>query len=190
MRFESKELASRNAERPEQGEWWQKMAACFDGDVTFHDCDDATMFLGGGSDDAGFVQVIQGRLSDPERFRTFMSQPMDALKDARPEILGGTIGIDADGTFTETVPSAARRKPARTSRTRCPRTCAMAFEAEMAQVQDMAYLDLHHPWFTSAGTGLDDGGRGGSRAVRRGRAETLCLPERLRPLARARRTGR
>ena len=45
------------------------MQECFDGEVTFHDCDDVTMFLGGGSDDAGFVQVIQGRLSDPERFR-------------------------------------------------------------------------------------------------------------------------
>ena len=61
------------------------------------------MFLGGGSDDAGFVQVIQGKLTDPERFRTFMAQPMDALHEARPEILGGTIAIEPDGTFTQTV---------------------------------------------------------------------------------------
>ena len=37
--------------KPEQGEWWQRMEACFDGAATFHDCDDATMFLDGGSDD-------------------------------------------------------------------------------------------------------------------------------------------
>ena len=150
VRFESKELANRNAERPEQGEWWQKMAACFDGDVTFHDCDDAMMFLGGGSDDAGFVQVIQGRLSDPERFRTFMSQPMDALKDARPEILGGTIGIDADGTFTETVAFRSEAEARENEQNAMPNDLREAFEAEMAQVQDVAYLDLHHPWFTSA----------------------------------------
>ena len=32
-----------------------------------------------------------------------MSQPMDALHQARPEILGGTIAIEPDGTFTQTV---------------------------------------------------------------------------------------
>ena len=103
VRFESREAATANSARPEQGEWWQKMQECFEGEVTFHDCEDVTMFLGGGSDDAGFVQVIQGKLTDPERFRTFMSQPMDALHEARPEILGGTIAIEADGTFTQTV---------------------------------------------------------------------------------------
>ena len=81
VRFESREAATRNSSRPEQGEWWQRMASCFDGEVTFHDCDNAMLFLGGGSDDAGFVQVIQGRIEDPESFRHFMEQPMDAVPD-------------------------------------------------------------------------------------------------------------
>ena len=125
VRFESREAATANSTRPEQGAWWSKMQECFDGEVTFHDCDDAMLFLGGGSDDAGFVQVIQGKLSDPERFRRFMSQPMDALHEARPEILGGTIAIEPDGTFTETIAftseEAARKGEAHR---RCPRTCA------------------------------------------------------------------
>jgi len=150
VRFESAQAARRNSERPEQQRWWNEASRCFDGDVTFHDCDDAMMFLGGGSDDAGFVQVIQGRLSDPQRFRTFMSQPMDALKDARPEILGGTIGIDADGTFTETVAFRSEAEARENEQNAMPDDMRVAFEAEMAQVQDMAYLDLHHPWFTSA----------------------------------------
>ena len=90
VRFESREAAARNSLRPEQGEWWAAVEKCFDGEVIFHDCDEAIMMLDGGSDDAGFVQVIQGRLDDPARFREFMSQPMDMLQEARPEIIGGT----------------------------------------------------------------------------------------------------
>ena len=38
----------------------------FSGDAAFHDCRDVEQLLGGGSDDAGFVQVIQGRTRDVE----------------------------------------------------------------------------------------------------------------------------
>ena len=149
VRFDSRELAMKNSDRPEQGEWWQKMAACFDGEVTFHDCDDVTMFLDGGSDDAGFVQIIQGRLSDADRFRDFMTQPMDALHEARPEILGGTIAIEPDGTFTQTVAftteAAAREGEAK----EMPEDMREVTE-EGAVMQDVKYLDLHHPWFASA----------------------------------------
>ena len=150
VRFESRELAMQNSGRPEQDEWWQKMTECFDGDVTFHDCDDVTMFLDGGSDDAGFVQIIQGKLTDADRFKDFMSQPMDALHEARPEIIGGTIAIEPDGTFTQTVAftteAAAREGEAK----EMPEDMREA-TSEGYLMQDVKYLDLHHPWFSSAG---------------------------------------
>jgi hypothetical protein len=109
-----------------------------------------TKFLDGGSDDAGFVQVIQGRVSDPDRFRDFMSQPMDELRQARPEILGGTIAIEPDGTFTQTVAftteSAAREGESK----EMPDDVRAATEEEFSAMQDVHYLDLHHPWFASA----------------------------------------
>ena len=129
----------------------ERMEACFDGEVTFHDCDNAMLFLGGGSDDAGFVQIIQGRITDPEKFRHFMEQPMDALQEARPEIIGGTIAMEPDGWFTQTVASAARRRPARARRRRCPSEIQQQYQDEMSSMQDVKYLDLHHPWFSSAG---------------------------------------
>lgn len=154
VRFESREAAARNSAKPEQGEWWKRMEACFDGPATFHDCDNATMFLGGGSDEAGFVQVIQGRLSDPERFRTFMNQPMDTLHERRPEIIGGTIAIDDDGYFTETVAFRSEDEAREGERREMPEPERSQFEAEMAQVQDMRYLDLHRPWFNSGMSGM------------------------------------
>ncbi len=152
VRFDSREAAAHNSARPEQAAWWTQMAECFEGEVTFHDCDDVTMFLGGGSDQASFVQVIQGRLTDPERFRAFMSQPMDALHEARPEILGGTIAIEPDGTFTQTV-AFTTEDAAREGETKpMPEDLRAATEEEFSVMQDVTYLDLHHPWFASAST--------------------------------------
>jgi len=150
VRFESREAAARNSLRPEQGEWWADATQCFEGEVMFHDCDDALMMLDGGSDDAGFVQVIQGRLDDPKRFREFMSQPMDMLQSARPEIIGGTIAIDPDGWFTETMASRSEAEARRGEQLEMPDEMAQQFSREMQQVHDMRYLDLHHPWFASA----------------------------------------
>ncbi len=150
VRFESREAAMKNSNRPEQGEWWQRMEACFDGEVTFHDCDNAMLFLDGGSDDAGFVQVIQGRIDDPERFRHFMEQPMDALHEARPEIIGGTIAMEPDGWFTQTVCFRSEEEARAGEQKEMPAEMRREFEESMSHVQDQKYLDLHHPWFTSA----------------------------------------
>jgi hypothetical protein len=153
VRFESRESAMQNSDNPAQGAWWQKMEECFEGEVTFHDSDDVTMFLDGGSDDAGFVQVIQGRLTDPERFRKFMAQPMDALHEARPEILGGTIAIESDGMFTETI-FFSSEDAARAGETQeMPEDMRREMEEEFSVMQDVTYLDLHHPWFSSKTSG-------------------------------------
>jgi len=149
VRFESKEAAARNSTRPEQGAWWEQTERCFDGEVTFHDCDDAMLFLDGGADDAGFVQVMQGRVADPERFRRFMELPMDMLQQARPEIIGGVIAIEPDGWFTETVAFSSEEAAREGERKEMPAEMRQTWEEEMAQVKDMRYLDLHHPWFAS-----------------------------------------
>src|SRR4051794_33712216 len=137
VRFESREAAARNSLRPEQGRWWEATSRCFDGEVSFHDCDDAILMLDGGSDDAGFVQVIQGRLDDPDRFREFMSQPMDMLHEARPEIIGGTVAIDADGWFTETVAFRSEAEARAGEGREMTGEMADAWNAEMAQMHDM-----------------------------------------------------
>ena len=148
VRFESREAAAANSARPEQGTWWQKMQECFEGEVTFHDCEDVTMFLGGGSDDAGFVQVIQGTLTDVDRFRTFMSQPMDALHEARPDILGGTIAVEPDGTFTQTM-AFTTEAAAREGEAKEMPADMQGVEDEFSVMKDVTYLDLRHPWFAS-----------------------------------------
>ena len=135
-----------NSERPEQGDWAERMQALMDGPVEFHDCDDVTLFLDGGSDEAGFVQVIAGRVSDPERAKAMMADA-SVLREMRPEIIGGTLALEPDGTFIETVAftdEASARSGEPTSR---PPEVAAGLEEMMA---DATFYDLHHPWFESA----------------------------------------
>jgi hypothetical protein len=145
IRFDSRESAMANSQRAEQGAWWAEMEKCFDGPVEFHDCDDVTLMLGGGSDDAGFVQVIQGKVDDPARLKAAMADT-DALHEARPEILGATLAIDADGTFTETVAFTDEASARRGEQLDMPDDVREMWETS---VHDTTYADLHHPWFSS-----------------------------------------
>jgi hypothetical protein len=151
VRFDSRASAEANSARPEQGAWWEQTARLFDGEASFHDCDDVTMMLDGGSDDAGFVQVIQGRLSDPERFRHMMEGPMDMLHEARPDIIGGTIAVDADGFFTQTMAFRTEDAAREGEQKSPPPETQAEMDEMMALMSDVSYHDLHHPWFATAG---------------------------------------
>src|SRR4051812_4979717 len=59
-RFSDPATAQRNSGRPEQGAWWEETAKFFDDAPTFRESTDTTPLFGGGSNDAGFVQVMEG----------------------------------------------------------------------------------------------------------------------------------
>jgi hypothetical protein len=100
VRFESEDDARRNSTRPEQDQWWSETSKVFDGEATFRDSTDVTVDVQGDPDQAGFVQVMQGRSSDPEKARQLMDQDSDKWAEFRPDIVGSvSIGHD-DGGYT------------------------------------------------------------------------------------------
>ena len=143
VRFESKEAATANSTRPEQGAWAEQMMALMDGPVEFHDCDDVTLMMDGGSDQAGFVQVIRGRVGDPARLKSMLADTT-LLHEMRPEILGATLAIEPDGTFTETVAFTDEASARRGEQAEPPAEVRADLEYAM---QDATFYDLHHPWF-------------------------------------------
>lgn len=150
IRFESREAAAANSARPEQGEWAARMAALMDGPVEYHDCDDVTLMMDGGSDSAGFVQVIRGQVSDPSRLKELMADT-DLLHELRPEILGATLAFEDDGTFTETIAftdEAAAREGERREMPGLPEQVRSTLDEAMAGA---TFFDLHQPWFASRG---------------------------------------
>ena len=146
VRFESRESAMANSGRPEQDAWARKMQQLFDGAVEFHDCDDVTLFLDGGSDQAGFVQVIRGKVEDPDRLKATLADTQQ-LHEIRPDIIGGTLAIEPDGTFTDTVAFTDEASAREGERRETPPEVQQELDYAM---QGATFYDLHHPWFHSA----------------------------------------
>jgi hypothetical protein len=100
VRFESEEAARRNSNRPEQDRWWSETSNLFDGEPTFRDSNDVTVDVQGDPDQAGFVQVMQGRSTDPERARKLMDQDADKWAEFRPDVIGSVAIGHEDGGYT------------------------------------------------------------------------------------------
>lgn len=149
VRFESQEAARANSTRPEQRDWWREMEAHFSGPITFHDCGDVALLLGGGSDMAGFVQVIQGRVRNSTRMHELAEQSASLISQHRPDIIGATIAIGDDGHFTETVAFTSESAARQAERRPVPPDAAEVLGEEMSLLDDVTYLDLHQPWFAS-----------------------------------------
>jgi hypothetical protein len=88
-RFESEDAAQANADRPEQGEWYAELASCFDGDLQFANSTEIESFLAGGSDQAGFVQVMKTPSIDRDRARQMDAMFEPHAADWRPDLIGG-----------------------------------------------------------------------------------------------------
>lgn len=147
-RFESEEAARANSGRPEQDAWWNETAKYFEDGAAFRDCRDVDTTLDGGSDDAGFVQVIQGRALDRARLLAIEEKWEPKMKELRPDLIGSVRAWDGD-FFTEAVyftsEAAARQGESRTNEAATPETAA-EFEEYGSLVEDMAYTDLRDPW--------------------------------------------
>jgi hypothetical protein len=145
IRFTSREDAMANSARPETSAFAEKMGALMDGPVQFHDCGDVTEFLDGGSDDAGFVQVISGHLDDPTRAKEMLADTGD-LREMRPEIIGGTFAISDEGTYFQTVYFTDEASARKGEQTEPPEDVRAELESMMAGA---TFYDLHKPWFSS-----------------------------------------
>jgi hypothetical protein len=87
-RFEDEDSARANAARPEQDAWFEVMAKLYDGAPTFHESSDVTEWLGGGSNDAGFVQVMKFTGVDRAEVEK-MDAAFEPFAAQRPDLLGG-----------------------------------------------------------------------------------------------------
>ena len=104
VHFASERQARRNNDRPQQSAWWREASRHF-GEVAFHDAPTVHLFRDGRSDQAGFVQVIQGHTDDLERMASLGCDQEKVLAKEAPHILGVTVAehTDRPGDFTQIV---------------------------------------------------------------------------------------
>ncbi len=155
-RFESEEAARANSDRPEQATWWEETSSHLEGEVTFRDCTEVDTIDGGGSDSAGFVQVVQGRSKDKERQKSIEEDLMPRLQELRTELLGGVRAWDGDH-FTTAVYFASEHTAREGEGKVLPDEVQERFNEWQDTMEDVTYIDLTDPWLHSAGDSDDEG---------------------------------
>jgi hypothetical protein len=142
VRFESEQAAQKNSDRPEQGAWWSETEKYFDGTPTFTNSSEVEEYLGGGSNDAGFVQVMIGKAKDKAKFKQWDNDHETDLKNLRPDLLGGLTIWDGD-TFVQTAYFTSEAD-ARKGEKNMEGDAAIG--EWQALVAEMAFVDLKDPW--------------------------------------------
>ncbi|SEO38875.1 hypothetical protein [Trujillonella endophytica] len=146
-RFESAEAAGRNSERPEQSRWWEETQRFFDGEVTFADSEDVDVDLPGDPDSAGFVQVMQGRVTDRERARELIARlSTKEMADFRPDILGTVMINHGTDRWSQVIYFTSEAEAREGERTEAPPEVQGVMEELMALTPEPPeFIDLRQP---------------------------------------------
>jgi hypothetical protein len=149
-RFESEEAAKSNSDLPEQSAWWEETSQYL-ADPMFHDCTEVDTFAAGGSDDAGFVQVIQGKTKDVAKSRELDSRMEEGMREARPDVIGGiTAWHPENGRFTSVIYFTSEAEARSKEKDMESAEDAQKYMREMEALSDgePKFLDLPEPWMT------------------------------------------
>jgi hypothetical protein len=151
-RFESEEAAQQNSDRPEQGAWWEEMAALFDGEPVFHNSTTVDVETQGDPAEAGFVQVMQGRSSDPDRARELMAEDPTDFREFRPDILG-TLSMNHEGGEWTMAIYFTSEADAREGEKKEPPPESAKIMEQMGElmVGEPTFFDLKEPWLHAPG---------------------------------------
>jgi hypothetical protein len=151
VRFESEEAARRNSQRPEQDAWWAETSKLYDGEVTFRESTDVDLDLQGDPDRAGFVQVMQGRTSDPQRARELMAQDPEIWAAFRPDVIGSVTALHEGGAYTMVLYFTSEADAREGERKEPPTELRTAMdEMNKLTAEEPEFFDLKEPVLRSA----------------------------------------
>ena len=149
-RFESRESAQRNSDRPEQGAWWAETKKCFTGPVRFHDTDDVQLMTHGELDQAHFVQIMEGHCADRDRAVELEHDADPLLANARPDLLGSVTAFFGDDEFTEVAYFTSERAARAAEGREMPDEMASTFAEWDRLMKVDRYIDITDPWLVTA----------------------------------------
>jgi hypothetical protein len=151
-RFESEEAAQRNSDRPEQGAWWEETSQLFTEEPVFRNSTSVDVDTPGDPGQATFVQVMQGRSSDPDRVRELMASDPTDWASFRPDILGSVSVGHEGGEWTMALYFTSEEE-ARVGEQKAPPPEMQQLMEEMdaLSVGEPAYHDIRDPWLHAPG---------------------------------------
>ena len=150
VRFESEEAARQNSQRPEQDRWWRETSQLLVEPATFHDSTDVIEDIVGDPDRAGFVQIMQGRGTDPGRARELMTQDADEWAKFRPDLLGSVAAQYDDGSYTMAMYFTSEKEARKGEKKEPPPSLkAQMDEMNSLSVGEPEFFDIKRPWLYS-----------------------------------------
>lgn len=151
VRFHDEESARANSARAQQDAWWAETSQHI-ASAEFTDCPVVDLHDGGGSDAAGFVQVILGRATDVAKARDIDASMRDRLPDLRPDIVGSYIAWHPDdGRFFNVIYFTSEEEARANERAMEdePEFTRAMEELQAVSTGEPAFLDLSDPWYSS-----------------------------------------
>jgi hypothetical protein len=142
-RFTDAAAAKANSDRPEQNAWWETTVSYFEGEPSFRESTDISTLFEGGSNEASFVQVMEGTVKDRAKLEALETPEMlGQLRAARPDLIGGVRVWFDGGAFAE-VAYFTNEEDARKGESSAEFSGPQ--EEYMALFNDMTFTDLRTP---------------------------------------------
>jgi hypothetical protein len=152
-RFETEDSAQQNSDRPEQSAWWEETAGLFTGEPTFHNSTMVDVDTYGDPDQAGFVQVMQGRTSDPQRARDLMANDPTDWATFRPDIVGTVWLAHEDDAWTMAIYFTSEAEAREGEKKEAPPEVQQRMEElNSLAMGEPTFLDLKDPWLYAPAT--------------------------------------
>jgi hypothetical protein len=146
-RFESEEAAQRASDRPEQGAWWAETEKTLR-NVNFQNSEKVVTTRGGGSNDAGFVQVMRGRVLDAAKLDELLSRVGEfeaAMAIHRPDVIGDMTVVHGDGSYSDLIYFTSEAEARANEAKEPPPEMKAMFEEWLSAATIDEYLDLKSP---------------------------------------------
>jgi hypothetical protein len=147
-RFETEESARQNSDRPQQSAWWEQTSALFTDEPVFQNSTSVDVDTPGDPSQAGFVQIMQGRSSDPDRMRELMANDPTDWQEYRPDILGTVTVGHGNGAWTMAIYFTSEEAAREGERKEPPPAMQQTMtDMQALSIGDPVFFDLKDPWF-------------------------------------------
>lgn len=105
--------------------------------------------LAGGSDQAGFVQFMTGRVTDRARLSELDEAFVAVAGEIRPDVIGGVRAWTSADTYVDAIYFTSEAEAREAETREMPAALQEQFAEMGTLVADMEYLDITDPWLSS-----------------------------------------
>jgi len=142
-RYASAAACTESRARPESEAWWRDLGDFIDGEPVVKESDRVSVLISG-SDDAGFVQIMEGT-GDPAALASLDERFLELAPTYRPDIMGGYRAHFDDGTWVDITYFTSEGEARAGESREMPAEVARLFEEFGRVAGIVAYHDLTEP---------------------------------------------